>query len=562
MRLSWLQAGRWASSRIGVLGLAAALGSLPALAKPSADQQAVINKLFPDAAKSDIPGCTMDVRKDGKKIYALTYGLANLELPTALTPDSVFEAGSVSKQFIGAGLAQLSSQGKLSLDDDIRKYLPEMPDYGSVITIRNLLNHTSGIRDWHDLTELQGWGEGVRVHTQEFALRLIANQKGLNFAPGEEYAYSNSNFILGAAIIARVSGKSLDAFSQETFFRPLKMTKTQWRKDHKDVVAGRAQGYGQDDSGAWKLDMPFESTMGGGGLLTTIADMQTWNNFLSAPPAKDAAWVALMTQAGKLTNGRSIPYGLGIELHTLKGVEVFEHAGWTAGYKAYLGRVPSQNVSAAILCNTGAINTEEVGPQLLSMFTTDVPVPPAASVAPPATDATLLAKAPGKYRIATTGAIVVVSAKDGGLSFNGGAPFLGGAGGQFRNDLGTREAMVTLTPKGNIAAIRLTRTDNADLDLIPITAWTPDAATLKAFEGTYTNGETSTAFNVRAEGGALIVRGENELRWDIKPIYQDTFEGEGYATWRFAFPRDANNKIVAMTLTRSRTRAIRFERTR
>lgn len=531
-------------------------------AKPTSNQLAVIAKLFPDAAKTDIPGCTLDVRKDGKPIYALTYGLANLEFPTPIKPDTIFEAGSVSKQFIGAGLALLATQGKLSLDDDIRKYVPELPEYGAVVTIRNLLNNTSGIRDWHDLTELQGWGEGVRAHTQDFAIKLIAAQKGLNFAPGSEYAYSNSNFILGAAIIARVSGKTLDAFSQDAFFKPMGMTKTQWRKDFRDTVPGRAQGYGEADGGVWKLDMPFESTMGGGGLLSTIDDLQTWGKNISAPTPANAAWVALLTEPGKLTNGRKIRYALGIEPDAIKGVPVLEHSGWSAGYKAYLGLAPSQRLSAAILCNTSAINTEDVGPQVLGAFIDERPAAPIAVVAPPAAGDALTAKLPGKYRIATTGAIVELTAKDGGVSFNGGPPFRGGAGNLYRNDDGSREASVTLTPKGDIAAVRLTRTNNSDLELIPITPWAAGAKDLKTFEGTYTNAETDSAFVVRADGGALVVTGANDLRWDVKPIYQDMFEGEGYATWRFAFLRDAKGKIAAMTLTRARTRAIRFDRMR
>ncbi|MCX7054492.1 MAG: serine hydrolase [Proteobacteria bacterium] len=539
------------------VAMATAIAMPIAQAKPTPDQQAAIAKLFPDSAEPGIPGCTVDVRKGSKPIFELTYGLANLEFPTPIKFDTIFEAGSVSKQFVGAGLALLATQGKLSLDDDIRKYLTEMPDYGAVITIRNLLNNTSGIRDWHDLTELQGWSEGTRAHTQDFAVKLIARQEGLNFAPGSEYSYSNSNFILGATIIARVSGKTLDAFSQDAFFKPMGMTKTQWRKDFRDTVPGRAQGYGEDESGAWKLDMPFESTMGGGGLLTTVGDLQTWGKTISAATAP---WVKLLIEPGKLRDGHKIAYALGIELHTIKGASVLEHSGWTAGYKAYLGLAPAQDLSAAIMCNTSAINTEDVGPQLLGAFFTEVATPATASVPPPAANESLTAKLSGKYRITTTGAIVEVTAKDGGVSFNGGATFRGGAGGLYRNDDGSREARVTQNSTGGIASIRLTRTSNSDLELTPITPWVPAAADLKAFEGTYANAETATAFIVRAEGGTLVVSGENDLRWDIKPIYQDTFEGEGYATWRFAFPRNAEGNIAAMALTRARTRAIRYER--
>ena len=230
------------------------------------------------AARSSAPGpgCTIGVSSDGRTVER-AFGMADIELGIPLTPQSILESGSVAKQFTSASIVLLALDGKLALDDPVKKYIPELPDYGAPLTIRNLLNHTSGIRDWGSVLELTGYGRGARLISQSLALDVITHQRGIDFTPGAEYSYSNSGYTLLATIVERVSGQSLPTFTALRFFKPLGMTHSQWRDDYTRLVPGRAQAYSPSGAGAWKLDMPFMNVYGNGGLLTTAGDWLRWN---------------------------------------------------------------------------------------------------------------------------------------------------------------------------------------------------------------------------------------------------------------------------------------------
>src|SRR5271169_2861422 len=187
-----------------------------------------VDEVFADFAKPDSPGCSLAVARDGRLLYARSYGMANLELDVPLSPSSVFDIGSTSKQFTAASVLLLEKQGKLAVNDDVRKYLPELPDYGSKITFLHLLNHTSGLRDYLTLMDLAGINTDS-VTTDEDALQIIARQRVLNFAPGSDWLYSNTGYFLLSIIVKRVTGKSLREFAAENIFSPLGMTHTQYR---------------------------------------------------------------------------------------------------------------------------------------------------------------------------------------------------------------------------------------------------------------------------------------------------------------------------------------------
>ena len=203
-------------------------------------------------------------------MLARAYGMSDLERETPNTVDTVFEAGSVSKQFTAAAVMLLARDGKLSLDDPVRKHIPELPDYGAPLTIRQMLTHTSGLRDWGALFAAAGWPRGTRVHTLGHVLGVLSRQKALNFPSGTEYSYSNSGYNLAAILVSRVAGKPFADFTRERIFVPLGMTRTEWRDDHHRIVKGRATAYTKGDAG-WRIEMPFENVHGQGGLLTTVA---------------------------------------------------------------------------------------------------------------------------------------------------------------------------------------------------------------------------------------------------------------------------------------------------
>lgn len=321
-----------------------------------------------DATFGDLPltepGCVAGVVVGGASSIR-AYGQSDLEHAAALAPDSVFESGSLAKQFTATAILLLAQDGKLTLDDDIRRYLPEMPDYGSVITIRHLLTHTSGLREQWSLLALTGNTPGTQVHDQRTILDLASRQTGLNFILGTEFLYTNTNYTLAAIVIERVSGQSLQQFTDQRLFQPLGMSRTRWREDFRTVVPGRAMAYAPSDAG-FIANMPFTNVRGNGGLLTTAGDMLRWNAFLDSPadlPGGEDIVAALQTP-GRLSDGTPLEYGLGLDVDRRHGQRLISHSGSTGGYKAWLGRYPDQGVSVVVLCNNGGINPVTLGQRL------------------------------------------------------------------------------------------------------------------------------------------------------------------------------------------------------
>src|SRR5215217_3525867 len=315
----------------------------------SPDLSTGVDKIF---ARFDrkTPGCGVLLAKDGRMLYTQGYGAANLEYGVPNTDSTVFESGSVAKQFTAAALVLLEQDGKLSLDDPVRKYIPELPDYGSPLTIRHLLNHTSGLRDWGSVMSLTGAGRGDRVITQDLALDVITHQRALDFTPGSEYSYSNSGYNLAAIIIERVSKQKFPAFVEERLFKPLGMKNSSWRDDYQRIVPGRAQAYARQGNGPWRLNMPFMNVYGNGGMLTTVGDWMKWNAMLDSH-SLGAPLVEALETRGVLNDGRKISYALGLQVDKYKGLKDVAHGGATAGYQTFLARYPDTKVSIGIMCN-------------------------------------------------------------------------------------------------------------------------------------------------------------------------------------------------------------------
>ncbi len=333
-----------------------------------ADTAAMIDQVFASFNRSDAPGCSIGMDRNGSPLFRRGYGMASLESGAPMTEFSVVESGSVAKQFTAGAINYLALQGKLSLDDPIRKYLPELPDYGSPITIRMALNHTSGIRDMWTLFSLAGIEPGTHLYTMDRALAMVYRQKELNFAPNSAFLYSNSGFLLLAEVVKRVSGQSLAQFSEDVFFKPLGMTHTQWRDDWNRVVPGRVTAYGRTEQGGYQVDMPFMSVYGAGGLLTTVGDLLKWNEHLTHPTIGGQPWVDLMQQRGKLTDGKDIAYAAGLFVTEYRGEPEISHSGATGGYRTYLARWPARKLSLAVLCNVANANTIALGQQVADIF--------------------------------------------------------------------------------------------------------------------------------------------------------------------------------------------------
>lgn len=313
------------------------------------DPAPIVDRMF-EKWTTATPGCAVGVAAGPRPVLFKAYGMADLEHDVRNTPDTIFEAGSVAKQFTAMAVQLLAGDGKLSLDDPVRKYIPELPDYGWPLTIRHMLSHTSGLRDWGSVAGIAGAPRTTREYTHAHVLDIVSRQKSLNFEPGTRWSYSNTGFNLAAIIVSRVSGMSFAEFSKQRIFTPLGMTRTSWRDDHTRIVKGRAIAY-SFQNGEYHIEMPFENVHGNGGLLTTVRDLLTWNINLARPKIGNAKLIAEMTTAGKFNDGKPLEYGLGFFVNEYRGVKNVFHSGSTAGYRAHLNRFPGVMISVAVLCN-------------------------------------------------------------------------------------------------------------------------------------------------------------------------------------------------------------------
>jgi CubicO group peptidase (beta-lactamase class C family) len=330
------------------------------------------------------PGCAVGVSAGGRPVLLKAYGMADLEHDVRNTPETIFEAGSVSKQFTAMAVQLLASEGKLSLDDPVRKYIPELPDYGKPLTIRHILSHTSGLRDWGSVESIAGWPRTTRAYTHAHVLDIVSRQKALNFDPGTNWSYSNTGFNLAAIIVARVSGLPFAEFSKQRIFTPLGMTRTSWRDDHTRIVKGRAIAY-SSENGEYKIEMPFEDVHGNGGLMTTVRDLLTWNNNFTKPKVGNPKLIAEMATVGQFNDGKPLDYGLGLYVNDYRGVKNVYHSGSTAGYRAHLNRFPGAMVSVAVLCNGSDGDATRSANRVSDVFLGSrlKPAPPDRVAAPP-----------------------------------------------------------------------------------------------------------------------------------------------------------------------------------
>ena len=350
------------SARLLSAGVAALLGVQMAAGGPGDKNlpddkaKAAVDEIFSDLTKPGSPGCALAVAKDGRIIYESGYGLANIEENVAITPQTVFDIGSTSKQFTAASILLLEKQGKLSVNDDVRKYIPELPDYGKKITILHLLNHTSGLRDYLELMTIAGTNIDS-VTDDDDALGIIVRQKGLNFEPGSEWLYSNTGFFLLSVIVKRVSGKTLAAFAAENIFQPLGMTHTTYRDGHTQLVPNRAMAYEEKDHGAgYALAVSYFEQTGDGAVHTSVEDILKWDENFYSGQVGGKPFLAELQENGHLNSGKKLDYAKGLVVTTYRGLPTVNHGGSWGGYRAQLARFPVQHFSVACLCNVGNAN--------------------------------------------------------------------------------------------------------------------------------------------------------------------------------------------------------------
>ena len=331
-----------------------------------------VHALFSAWDTCETPGAVVAVIKDGKFLYKRAFGMADLERDVPLSTLSMFDIASISKQFVAFSILMLEEQGKLTLDDDIRTYLPEFPDYGTTITLRHMIHHTSGIRDYMDLMELAGLRWENSYHRLEI-VDLVSRQKALNNDPGDAHLYSNSGYLLLAEILQRVSGQTLGAFTTQHIFEPLGMKVSHFYEDFTRIVKHRSLSYSEQESGGYRSVQYIFDVVGDTGLLTDVEDLSRWDGNLydNVLGKGGSELIEHMLTPGRLGSGESIAYAFGLELEEYRGLRVVRHGGGAAGYDTEMMRFPDQKLTVLVLSNLQQFPSTELAKRVADIYLAD-----------------------------------------------------------------------------------------------------------------------------------------------------------------------------------------------
>jgi CubicO group peptidase (beta-lactamase class C family) len=552
--------------------LVSTLASAQTPAAPPTDLTERVDKVFEKWNRTDSPGCALSVMKDGRIIYQHGYGMADLDHNVTITPSTVFHVASMSKQFTAASILLLAQQGKLSLDDDVRKYIPELPDFGSLITIRHLIYHTSGLRDQWDLLDLAGWRYSLDLITDDDVMSVLTTQKDLNFKPGEKHVYCNTGYTLMAIIVKRVSGMSFREFTTKSIFEPLGMTHTFFRDDHAEIVKNNAYGYESKKGRPFRLGLTNFDTAGATSLHTTVEDLAPWDENFYHPRVGGPSFLEQMLQRGKLNNGETLDYTFGLVVGKYKGLPTVDHGGADAGYRSDMTRFPEQHFSVAVLCNNA-----ETSPSSLARSVADIYLaqdlkasePSAVASAAPGAGITLteqqLAGLQGLYWNRDDDQFLKTYLKDGKMRVSF----------AIEDEYALKPVSETLfhiadTPWGDQASFHfepaagdkprrlLQGFGDGKPDVFEsVPPSTPTAAELAGYAGSYVSQEIEPVYRMVVQDGKLMLTRLKHKPAPLEPRTLDAFTAE-IGTIRFT--RDSNHRISGFVLNSGRIRNFRFMR--
>ena len=536
-----------------------------------------VDRLFEQFTQPGSPGCALGVMKDGEMVYKQGYGLANLEYDIPITPSTIFPIASMSKQFATMAVALLTAAGQLSLDDDVRKYLPEVPDFGATITTRHLVHHTSGLRSEPMLLWLAGW-RLEDVITNADVMELARMQRDLNFQPGEQYSYCGTGYAILASLVEQVSGQSLAEFCKEQIFEPLDMINTHFHDDYLRVVKNRAYAYYPAGDDHYKNAVLTCSLVGGTGLYTTVEDLALWDeNFYSGQVGGQSV-IEQMHQRGVLNNGEEIDYAFGLIWDTYKGMEVIAHSGGGPGIHSYMMRFPERHFSVVVLGNCDTVNAQQLVRQVAGVYLAGT-----LEDAPTTTDVpeileleeTQLLEKVGTYYDVDSAAFVDVELQDGKLQIWGRDLLPVGENSFFIPNspfTGSSAAQAVFIPATESEPTQI----QIDTGIIRLSyAWvepvppTPDYQ--RAYTGRYYSPEIDVYWTITLEGDELVVHRKRQGSSPLIPMLADVFTNDWLAPiihtptkpHALAFYRDENNAVSGFRISDAgaRLRNLRFVKT-
>jgi CubicO group peptidase (beta-lactamase class C family) len=551
----------------------------PLVAQPAT---AEIDAVFADWDVAGSPGAAVAVVHDGQVVFRKGYGEAQLEYGIPIAPTTVFHVASVTKQFTAFGIALLEREGKLSVDDDIRTHLPELPDLGAPVTIRHLIHHTSGIRDQWELLAMAGWRLDD-VITKDHILGMMRRQRELNFPPGSEYLYSNMGYTLLAEIVERVGGMPFPEWMAERVFEPLGMASTHMHDDHERIVPGRAYSYRPTEDG-WEKAVLSYANAGATSLFTTAPDLARWLASLDSGRIGGPPLIDRVRERGVLTTGDTLDYAFAIVRDEHRGRTTWAHGGADAGFRSYVLHVPEERLGVAVLSNAASFPVSRAAHQVLDLFLPEPGAgageragagdaagaqraaetePPEAQleespevVVPPE----VLERYEGRYAFDAFGLVEVRRVGEGlvveaseqryrlvALSDTTFAMPEARARVRFERADGEVTGMQLRGPGGDATGRRLT--------FEPLTG-----AELQTYTGVYYSPELETLYWLVVEGDELIARHVRHGELPLDQVDTDTFAGPRWFFGRVAFERDPAGRIVGFRLTGSRVRNLWFVR--
>jgi CubicO group peptidase (beta-lactamase class C family) len=561
------------SSGLALGGILFTAALAHALALPP-EMTVKIDKIFDQWNRTDSPGCALGVYQSGQIVYKRGYGMANLNDDVTITPSTVFHVASMSKQFTAAAILLLAQQGKLSLDDDVHKYIPELPDFGERITLRHLMHHTSGLRDQWSLLGLAGWRYSQDLITDDDVMSVMVHQKALNFKPGERFLYSNTGFTLLALVVKRVSGMSLREYTTKNIFEPLGMKNTHFRDDHEEVIKHDALGYEQDGEGKpYRMSLTNFDTAGATSLHTTVEDLQLWDENFYNPRVGGPEFVKQMIEPGRLNSGKEQDYASGLSIGTYKGLPTVGHGGADAGYRSDIVRFAQQHFTATALCNRADANpgaiTRQVADIVLAKDIKQPAAAPAADAPKPAGTVALTAEqmkaVAGTYWKKDENDYQRIVLKDGTLQMDFGGdeyhPLKPFAESHFHVEgvpWSEHMDLHFVAAAGDKAATLEQSWDGGKPDVYEwVQAVDPAPAQLAEYAGAYVSDEIDPVyrFDVR-EGRLALLRMKNKPD-PLRPTVQDVFVGQ-IGTLRFT--RDRNHHVTGFVLDAGRIQGFQFKR--
>ena len=501
------------------------------------------------------PGCAVAIIKNGEMVFEKGYGMSNLEYNVPITPSSIFHIASESKQYVAFCMLLLEQQGKLSIDDDIRKYLDYVPDFGKKITIRNLIHHTSGLRDQWQLLGNAGW-QLDDVITQDHIIKLVSRQKALNFDPGAEHLYCNTGYTLMAEIVKKASGLSLREYTDKYIFQPLGMTNTHFHDNYREIVPNRTYSYSPLSPGKYQHSVLSYSTVGATSLFTTVEDEAKWVMNYEHAKVGGKELLEKMHSQGVLNSGKKLTYAFAINIGEYNGWKEIGHGGGDAGYRTYATRFPEQQLGIVVFSNLGSFNSYG-----MTMQVADLLLPKKEAKPPDATvtgNSEMIKKLPGRY-VSPRGALINLVWDNGKLFSR--PPGQSSGGNEWELEVKDSNKLqlkngpvihVTYNSSQDSVATMILENPNNSTELFREREPVIKKENMAQFTGTYYNDETEAAYTIVVKDDKLMIRHRKFADAVLTPLAPDQFRCDNWWMNNLKFLRDKKGAVIGFEVNAGR----------